>query len=88
MSYSHRTLIEHVRKANKLLSLYVLALQEDAALQPTDHAKLVGALRMLIAAIEERAESAAFLDVATNSHSVIESAIDHDTKPEDTATGA
>jgi hypothetical protein len=52
MSRDNRTLIERVRRANKLLSLYVLALQDDTALQPEDHAKLTGALRVLIEAIE------------------------------------
>jgi hypothetical protein len=63
MSRDNRTLIERVRRTNKLLSLYVLALQDDTALQPEDHAKLTGALRALIQVIEEQSDNASSLDV-------------------------
>jgi hypothetical protein len=51
----HRDLIEQARKINKMLSLYVLAFQDDTALTPDVHAGLVRALRSFTGAIEQKA---------------------------------
>lgn len=54
----NRNLTEHVRKVHKLLSLYVLALQEDTALIANDHRGLAQALRDVTEAIEQEATRA------------------------------
>jgi hypothetical protein len=52
---NNRDLIEQVRKVNKLLSLYVLSLQEEMMLTANDHYGLARALRSLTEAIEQEA---------------------------------
>lgn len=54
----HRELIEQVRRVNKVLSLYVLGLQDSAELSADDHNGIVRALRDLIETIDADLTSA------------------------------
>jgi len=56
MSSDNRSLIELARKANKLLSLYVLALQEEMALTTNDHVQLARTLHGIADTIEQDAD--------------------------------
>lgn len=52
--FVHRELIERVRLTNKLLSLYVLALQEDRTLTTDERQRLAQTLRRVADEIEQR----------------------------------
>lgn len=65
-----RELIEQARKINKLLSLYVLALQEEMALSADDHLGLARALRGITHVIEQKASEAP-IGISGDSHPVI-----------------
>lgn len=66
-----RKLIEQARKVNKLLSLYVLALQEDMALSADDHYRLARALRGITHVIEQKASEAP-IGISGHSHPLIQ----------------
>jgi hypothetical protein len=53
MSGYQRELIERVRKVQKLLSLYVLALRDDTALEANDRQKLARTLRAVANVVGE-----------------------------------
>jgi hypothetical protein len=76
-----RYLIEKTRKVNKLLSLYVLALQERKPLTVDEHGGLARALRGVADVIEQEGACAPN-ESSTNAQPPIEGSIETATKPD------
>lgn len=77
LSPHERGLIEQVRKVNKLLSLYVLAIQERKPLTADEHGGLARALRSMADAIEREGTRASG-QLPTNARPLIEGSIGED----------
>lgn len=82
-----RGLIEQARKVNKLLSLYVLAIQERKLLTADEHGGLARTLRGVADVIEQEGQGSPG-QLSTNAHQLIEGSIGDETKPDGTTTEA
>lgn len=87
LSEHERFQIEQARKVNKLLSLYVLAIQERKPLTAEEHGGLAGALRRVADTIEQEGTRAPG-QLPTKAQPVIEGRIVDETKPDGTTTEA